>query len=206
MSAKKRGWRRLLPWALAAAVFLYLAGTTLSIVRYASVDETRAADAIIVLGAAASEDGPSPVFRERLNHGVDLYLEGRAGKLLLTGGVGAGNARSDAAIARDYVLGRGVPAADILIEETSTITEENLANARALMDEAGLETALLVSDPLHMRRAMLMAGDCGIAAFASPTPTSMYRTLRTRLPFLLREEFFYVGYRWARLFRPRSVH
>ena len=56
-----------------------------------------------------------------------------------------------------------------------------------------------------MRRAMLMAGDCSIAAFASPTPTSMYRTLRTRLPFLLREEFFYVGYRWARLFRPRSV-
>ena len=187
--------------ALAAAALLYLAGTTLSIVRYAQVDETRDADAIIVLGAAAAENGVSPVFRERLNHGIALYRAGRAGMLLLTGGVGRGNIRSDAAIARDYCIAQGVPAADILIEETSTITEENLENARALMDAHGLTTALLVSDPLHMRRAMLMAADYGIAASSSPTPTSMYRSWRTRLPFLLREEFFYVGYRLHRLLR-----
>ena len=59
--------------------------------RYAGVDETRAADAAIVLGAAAYESGPSPVYTERLNHGIWLYQQGYVQKLILTGGTAAGN-------------------------------------------------------------------------------------------------------------------
>lgn len=51
-----------------------------------------------------------------------------------------------------------------------------------------------------MKRAMLMAKDCGIEAYSSPTPTTRYRTLRSKLPFLAREEFFYIGYRLVRIF------
>lgn len=196
----KHSLRRLLGFAL-VFLALYITATTTSIVLYQHVDETQPADVIIVLGAAASEDGVSPVFRERLNHGMQLYRDGYADTLLLTGGVGSGNVRSDAAIARDYLIQEGVPAEDILIEETSTITEENLKNAKIIMDEHALKTALLVSDPLHMKRSMLMARDLGIVAYSSPTPTSMYRSASTKLSFLAREEFFYVGYRWARLIR-----
>ena len=197
---KRRRIRQILG-VLFTALAVYLAALAVSIVRYAGVDETRDADAIIVLGAAAAEDGPSPVFRARLDHAVALYREGRAARILLTGGMGRGNTRSDAAIARDYVCAQGVPREAVLLEERSTITEENLRNAKALMDAEGLQTALLVSDPLHMRRAMEMARDLGIAAYSSPTRTSIYRTLRTRAPFLLRELFFYTGYRWTRPLR-----
>ena len=69
------------------------------------------------------------------------------------------------------------------------------------MDENALETAIIVSDPLHMKRAMLMAKDYGIPAYTSPTTTSMYKSLKTKIPFLLREEFFYIGYRIVRIFR-----
>ncbi len=100
-----------------------------------------------------------------------------------------------------YAIACGVAEADILIEELSTITEENLFYAKALMDEHGLNTAILVSDSLHMKRAMLMATDFGIDAVSSPTPTSMYRSLKTKLPFLAREECFYIGYRIVRIFR-----
>ena len=58
-----------------------------------------------------------------------------------------------------------------------------------------------MSDPLHMKRAMLMCEDYGITAYSSPTPTSMYRSLKTKLTFLLREEYFYIGYRIERIFR-----
>jgi uncharacterized SAM-binding protein YcdF (DUF218 family) len=41
-----------------------------------------------------------------------------------------------------------------------------------------------------MKRAMMMADDLGIVAVSSPTPTSRYRTLKTKLGFLLRELYF----------------
>ena len=53
------------------------------------------------------------------------------------------------------------------------------------MEENGYERAIVVSDPLHMRRAMLLAEDAGIEAFSSPTPTTMYRSLKTKIPFFV---------------------
>lgn len=177
----------------------YLTLTTLSIVRYAGVDETRSADVAIVLGASVGPNGPSPVFRERINHAVSLYDAGDVRAIIMTGGAGAGNARSDADVAREYAEAHGVPSNAIAIEENSTITEENLENAARLMDERGWATALVVSDPLHMKRAMSMARDLGLKACSSPTPSSAYQSWQTKAPFLAREEFFYVGYRLARL-------
>ena len=89
----------------------------------------------------------------------------------------------------------------IFKEEDSTITAENLENAGQVMREQGFSTALVVSDPLHMKRAMLYAHDLGMTAYSSPTPTSLYRSWKTKLPFLMREEFFYIGYRLARLLK-----
>ena len=199
MKKKKR-----LRWALLAVLALaiiYAAVCAVSIWRYAGVDETRTADAAIVLGAAAYESGPSPVYRERLNHGIWLFQQGYVEKLILTGGVAEGNSRSDAAIGAEYALSQGVPAEAILLEETSTITEENLRGAAELMEKEGLQTALLVSDPLHMRRAMLQAKDLGLRAYSSPTPTTLYTGFWQKLKFLARETFFYAGYRLLRHFR-----
>ena len=185
---------------LIAAVLVF--GTAaISIVSARNTDHKQISDAIIVLGAGVFGDEPSPVLRERLNHGIYLYENGYAKTLILTGGVGEGNTKSEASVAKAYVVGKGVPADAVLMEETSVITEQNLLNAKELMDENGLSTAIIVSDPLHMKRSMMMASDFGITAVPSPTPTSMYRSLRTILPFLARETFFYVGYCVLRPFR-----
>ena len=173
----------------------------LSIVNYGKIDEKAPSDVAIVLGAGTWKGEVSPVYRERINHGIWLYQNGYADYLLLTGGVGDGNSVSDAAAAKAYALSQGVPETAILIEEKSTITEENLFYAKAVMDELSLKSAIIVSDPLHMKRAMLMASDYGIDALSSPTPTTMYRSLKTQIPFLAREEFFYLGYLIVRVFR-----
>ena len=183
---------------LAAAVF-YTALQAVSIWRYGAVDETRPADVAIVLGAGTFNGVVSPVYQERINHGVWLYQNGYVKKLILTGGYGAGSTVSDAAAAGQYAVSIGMPEADILLEEGSAITQENLQYARELMEEAGDETALVVSDPLHMKRAMLLAKDAGIEAYSSPTPTSRYRSLKTKAKFLAREVFYYIGYRAYRL-------
>ena len=192
---------RLLILSLLFVLLTYLVATAISIVGYAKIDEKRPCDVAIVLGAGTMDGDVSPVFRERIHHAVWLYEQGYVSKILLTGGVGRGNAEADSVIGKRYTVFCGVVEEDILIEEVSTITEENLFYAKALMDERGLKTAILISDPLHMKRAMLMAEDYGIDSVSSPTPTTMYRSLKTKLPFLAREEFFYIGYRIVRIFR-----
>ena len=99
------------------------------------------------------------------------------------------------------MISLSVPEEAVLMEEKSRITEENLEYAKAVMEEHSLDTAIIVSDPLHMKRAMLMAQDYGIEAYSSPAPTTMYRSVRTKGPFLAREVFFYIGYSIVRWFR-----
>ena len=181
-------------------VLAYLIFSGVSIWNYGSTDEKQPADVAIVLGAGASDTAVSPVFQARIDHGIWLYQNGYVDYLLLTGGVGEGNVHSDAWVAMQYAVSQGVPESAILIEESSTITQENIKFAKAIMDEHSLQSAILVSDPLHMKRAMTMASDYGLIAYSSPTPTSRYQTLKTQIPFLLREEFFYIGYHVYTLF------
>ncbi len=107
----------------------YIAGNAVSICSYSTKDETRNADAAIILGAAAADEGVSPVFRERINHGIWLYQNGYVKKLIITGGYGDGNLYSDSYIGKQYAIGQGIPEDAILLEEASAITEENLENA-----------------------------------------------------------------------------
>lgn len=148
------------------------------------------ADVAIVLGAAVSGDEPSPVFRERIDHGVNLYKAGRVERLLFTGGRGEGTSVAESEAARVMAVSEGIPDDAILTEDESTTTMHNLVEAQLLMRDAGAETALIVSDPLHMRRAMEMAEALGIQARPSATPTSRYRSWTTQLSFLLRETYF----------------
>ena len=182
-------------------VMFYIAENIISICACSIRDESREADVVIVLGAAAYDGGVSLVYRERLNHGIYLYQQGLAEKIIVTGGRAEGNQHSDAYTAKEYVLSQGIPEEDVLMEETSVITQENLENSKALMDENGWQSAIVVSDPLHMKRAMLLAEDTGMEAYGSPTPTTMYRSLKTKIPFLMRELFYCVWSKWYRLFR-----
>ena len=154
---------------------------------YGTKDEKTEADVIIVLGAAAYESGVTPVFAERINHAAELLKQGYADTIILTGGVAEGNSVSDAWIAEQYALSIGLSEEDLILEEDSTITYENMSYSRQIMEDNGFETAIIVSEPLHMKRAMMMAKDNGIHAYSSPTPSTRYISLETKIPFLFRE-------------------
>jgi len=179
---------------LVFAIVLYAALIAVSIWTFADVDETQQADAAIVLGASIWDDEPSPVFAERINHSIWLYENGYIGKIIFTGGIAEGASYSESSVARNFAIERGIPAQSIFIEEHSTITQENFYYAVQIIEESTIESVLIVSDPLHMRRAMLMANDNNLEAYSSPTRTSSYQSLQTQLPFLARETFFYIGY------------
>jgi len=178
-------------------------GLAASIYAYAGNSETSQADAAIVLGAAAWGEQPSPVFRERINHAIDLYQSGQVHKIIFTGGQGESNEPAEAIVARQYALERGVAEADILTEIQSRTTEQNLFYARWVAAEHHLTRFLVVSDPLHMRRAMLIAQDLGMDAHPSSTPTSRYQSARNQVEFLARETCYYFTYLVRRPFIAR---
>jgi uncharacterized SAM-binding protein YcdF (DUF218 family) len=164
------------------------------ILIYAMLSDPEPADAAIVLGAAVYDDEPTPVFEERLRHAVELYRSGRVGLVITTGGAGPGDSLAESEAGRNWAIAHGVPDEAIAIETVSQTTRENFTGVVPLLRERGIGRVLVVSDPLHMRRAMRMATDLGLDAHPSPTPTSRYRSLWTQIPMLAREVYFSVRY------------
>jgi len=159
--------------------------------RYASEYSEKTSDVAIVLGAGTDGKTVSPVFRGRLDHAIDLYRRGKARSILLTGGRAEGQLLSDSEIAGRYLLERGIPPGAILLERVSRYTVENLSESRRIMDSLGLRSALIVSDPLHMKRAMGLAEAMDLECEPSPTPTSAYRSFFPKARSLVYEVFFY---------------
>jgi len=185
-------------FAIIAVTVVVFTVTATRIYRYSSVAVDKQADAAVVLGAAVWSRNVSPVFRERINHAVDLYRQGKVRKLIFTGGQGNSNEPTEAAAASSYAQANGIPIQDILVEQKSHTTFENIVNAKQLADANSLKTVLVVSDPMHMKRAMTMARDVGLIAYPSPTPTTRYVGWRTQMSELARETFYYLGYLIAR--------
>jgi uncharacterized SAM-binding protein YcdF (DUF218 family) len=166
-----RNLSHLLLAALVAALLL-AAWTTYRIWDVGNHDDRPQADAIVVLGAAQYNGRPSAILKSRLDHAIELYDSGVARYLVLTGGKANGDATTEAASARTYVLARGVPAKAILSEDRGRTTLESLRGTAAILRDRGLQTAVFVSDRTHMLRVLRIARDEGITAYGSPTPTS----------------------------------
>ena len=166
--------RDLLKVGLAACLAVALLGSyaTFRVWAQGERDEQRPVDAIVVLGAAQYDGRPSPLFKARLDHAVELYKAGVAPRLILTGGKADGDRTTEAASAAAYAIDRGVPASAILLDEASRTTLESIRAVGRLLRENELEDAVFVSDRPHMLRVLRMAADEGIAAWGSPTSTS----------------------------------
>ncbi|KNF07720.1 hypothetical protein CLPU_13c00620 [Gottschalkia purinilytica] len=173
---------------------IYIIYTAFSVYSFGNKNELRRADAAIVLGAAVWGNKPSPVFKERINHGIWLYKNGYVKKIIFTGGKPNKTELSEALVGKRYAEKKSIPSSDILIEEKSRITQENLIYAKDVAEENNLKSFLIVSDPIHMKRAMIMSNDIGLKAYSSPTPTTKYRSLKSKGEFLIREVYFYTGY------------
>jgi uncharacterized SAM-binding protein YcdF (DUF218 family) len=181
----------------AMALALFLAGVialAVDIATFSGRSEVGSADAAIVLGAAVYDEVPSPVFEERLRHAAELFRSGKVDWIVLTGGVGYDDTVAESEAGRDWLIGAGIPADRLLIETQSRTTKQNFVFAQPLLTENGVDRIFIVSDPLHMRRATRVAAHLELDAHPSPTPTSAFKTLHTKIPMLLREVYHSVLY------------
>ncbi len=163
--------------------------------RFGHSDDGSSADCAIVLGAAAYNDEPSPVFKERINHAIKLLQEKRVKSIILTGGYGGTEGRtakfSESEVARDYCIENGVLPEQIYIEKKSQTTKQNISEAKEIMQGESMSSALIVSDPWHLKRACSIADYYDVLAKPSATTTSLYTTQKSQSQFIWKE-FLYL--------------
>jgi uncharacterized SAM-binding protein YcdF (DUF218 family) len=151
---------------------LYYAFTLVQVWYVARQDQARTADAIVVLGAAQFDGRPSPVLRARLDHALDLYEQGLAPVVVVTGGKMPADRFTEATASARYLADRGVPDDAILREVQGRSTWESLSATARILKGQGLDRVLLVSDPYHSLRIRETAEELGLTAYTSPTRTS----------------------------------
>jgi uncharacterized SAM-binding protein YcdF (DUF218 family) len=180
--------------AAGCAFFLFVLGVILrgQSARRASGQEP----VLIVLGCAVHGDAPSRLLTCRLEAAWDFYEENPQATLVVCGGQGPGETRAEAAVMRDWLVRRGIPAEHILLDDASTSTEENFENARRLLAARGIsagEPAAFVTNGFHCWRAARYAAQAGFSD-ARAVPAAI--PAAQLLPCYLREVFAVVYY-WA---------
>ncbi len=179
--------RRVVTAVFAVGVVAWTVSAVL-VLRAASRDSARPAQAIVVLGAAQYRGRPSPVLRTRLDHAVGLFARGIAPMVVVTGGIAEGDTASEAAVSRIYALAAGVPDSAILLENEGRTTAQSLARVARLLKARRIDTVVVVSDPFHVLRAELVAQREGLTAFASPTRTTgVWRRVANQPAYFLGE-------------------
>jgi uncharacterized SAM-binding protein YcdF (DUF218 family) len=190
---------------LALLVLLFAAAFCIALARvlgYAETDARGPADVILVLGAAVYPgERPSPALYVRTQTGVDLYRQGYAQHLVLSGGLG-GYPPTEAEMMRRIAVGMGVSEEAILLEDQSHSTLANFENSARIMAERGWQSVLVVSDPYHIYRACRVGRDAGLVIYPVPAAASPTWTIpHLRAYYTLREVFAVMAYEIIRIWR-----
>jgi uncharacterized SAM-binding protein YcdF (DUF218 family) len=160
----------ILPALVLAALGAHLSAVARDIRLQSTVDEARAADVIVVLGAAEYRGRPSPVFKARLDHALDLFRRGMSPRILTTGGAGGDPQYTEGGVGRAYLVRSGVPSEAIIVEPEAATTAQSTAAAAEIMHRMGLSSCILVSDGYHIFRAKSMLAEKGVKVYGSPRP------------------------------------
>lgn len=166
------GRRRLLLRLIGVALLLVLAYVVVTFVQvwwFSRRDGARAADAVVVLGAAQYDGRPSPVLRDRLDHAHELWVDDLVDVIVVTGGKQEGDQFTEAQAGYLYLREQGVPEDELLLEVQGTNTWESIAAAARILRDLDLTEAVLVTDGYHALRVDAIADELGLDASVSPS-------------------------------------
>lgn len=149
---------------------------------------SKKADAGVILGAAVwGGNRPSPVLRERINKGFEIYEKKYAAKLILTGG-GSPNELTEAEVSKNELIKYGVDPKNLLVEAKSNSTNEQIQYVKEkYYNRFNYQKIILISDNFHLFRAKELCrfNQMNADAFSSDTPLST----ESYLNFCIKETF-----------------
>ena len=191
-------------WALRAGAFVVVLGGIGAVAWFhwvysriewfATHDEAAPADAICVFGAAEYDGRPSPVFRARLDHALELYRQGIAPIIIPIGGSG-GDQYSEGSVGETYLQSRGVPEQDIIAETHSTDTEQSARRVAVIARANGFRRLVIVSDGTHLFRIHAICAADGLNVLTSPRAQGAVENTSLKVKRIVHEMLSYTLWR-----------
>ncbi|MCR5735700.1 MAG: YdcF family protein [Lachnospiraceae bacterium] len=152
---------------------------------------------VVVLGAGLSGERPTPLLRSRIDKGISVYRDNPGSKLIFSGGQGADEVISESEAMARYAVENGVPAENIIREDKSKNTEQNIRFSSQLMEDQTSRFAIVTSS-YHLMRALLIARRLKLNCTGYGARTRLYFSINA----FLRE---YAGY-FRDTKKRRAVH
>lgn len=146
-----------LVFILLAVGYLIPLGLVLINMRHSTNEKL---DYVIVLGAKVNGDVPSQTLQYRLDKAWEYHKKHSAAKIIVTGAKGLDEDRSEASVMKAYLIKKGIADNDILRDDASFTTFENLTNARKLIEQdeptlKGVKVGVVTTDFHVFRSAFL---------------------------------------------------
>lgn len=130
---------------------------------------------VVVLGAGLIGKKVTPLLASRINRGIEIYRRNPGSKLIMSGGQGPDEEVAESHAMAEYAEKHGVPKEDIIIEDKSKTTNENLRFSHKLMKPNS--TFCLVTSSYHVYRALVLAKRQGLQCIGYGAKTKWYFTL-----------------------------
>ncbi len=187
----KRPRRLLRAVLLLVAVGVLCYGALLIAVLWNSRDNIRGEPSImVILGCQVKEQGPSILLRDRLDTALAYLQEHPGMTVVVSGGQGLDEPTSEAQAMRDYLVEQGIDDGQILLEDQSYSTLENLTLTKKLLEDEGYDVTgdiLVVSNGFHLTRVRLLWGRVFGSAERLSTLAAPSSHLPSRLKMYVRE-------------------
>ncbi|MEG0321002.1 MAG: YdcF family protein [Oscillospiraceae bacterium] len=160
-----------------SVVFLLLAfGTLELIINFGGkTNVTGNEKVMVILGAQVKTSGPSVLLKDRLDTAL-IYLNANPTlTVVVSGGQGDNEPATEASVMGDYLIEHGYPADQILLEDTSRNTAQNIQNTVALLKQQNIDATdgvIIVSNRFHIFRAKMLGERYGMKVSTLAAPSS----------------------------------
>ena len=143
------------------------------IIQSARVKHTEKSDYLVILGAGLRGKSPSIPLLERLNASLEYIKLNNNIKIVVSGGRGIDESITEAEAMKRFLIKHGVATDQIIKEERSTSTLENLKFTAEILEELDQNKNIevtIVTNNFHMFRAKFLARRVGLKTYGYPAP------------------------------------
>lgn len=146
--------------AAALLINFYIVRKTKSGILKAEDLKTDNADCILILGAGVRNGKPTPMLRDRLLTGIELYEKGAAKKIIMSGDHGSSD-YDEVNTMRLFAVERGIPEEDIFMDHAGFSTYDSVYRAKKVFEANNI---IIVSQKYHLYRALYISEKLGVKA------------------------------------------
>ena len=150
--------------------------------------ELKNVDCILILGAGIWDDEPSPMLKDRLDKGIELYKNNVSGKLLMSGDH-VSEGRDEVNVMKKYAINNNINSSDIFMDHAGISTYDSIYRLKEIF---GVKKVVIVTQKYHLYRAIFIARSLGIEAYGVSAEDIHYngQALREVREILARDKDF----------------